>query len=106
MPITLKGSAGHYTEEFELLGSKFKLAELEDDAYLAFLQAQKGLMEYVREHSQEMDAAVCRAHIDLYVNEFTLDYGEEGEAAIEQLLNAAACVGVVPGSCKGLFWDD
>ena len=28
-------------------------------------------LEYVRAHAQEMDPAVCRAHIDLYVNEFT-----------------------------------
>ncbi len=63
-------------------------------------------MEYVREHSQEMDPTVCRAHIDLYVNDFTLDYGEEGEAAIKQLLDATSCLGVTPGSGKGLFWDD
>ena len=62
-------------------------------------------LSYVREHSQEMDPAVCKAHIDLYVNEFTLDYGPEGEAAIRRLLGVAAEVGVVPGSTKSLFWD-
>lgn len=61
---------------------------------------------YVQEHAQEMDAAVCRAHIDLYVNDFTLDYGEEGAEAIRQLLEAAAYFGVVPACDKGLFWDD
>ena len=62
--------------------------------------------EYVREHSQEMDPAVCRAHIELYVNEFTLDYGPEGETAIRRLLGSSAEMGLVPRSERSLFWDD
>lgn len=63
-------------------------------------------MRYVREHSQEMDLDVCRAHIELYVNEFSLDYGPEGEAAIRHLLQTAADSGVVPAVDRGLFWDE
>ncbi len=53
-----------------------------------------------------MDPAVCQAHIDLYVNEFTRDYGPEGEEAIRRLLGTAAELGVAPGSDKELFWDE
>jgi 1,4-dihydroxy-6-naphthoate synthase len=62
---------------------------------------------YVRAHAQEMDAAVCRRHIDLYVNEFSLDYGVEGERAIRRLLAAAQEHGIA-GDSEGLgvFWDD
>jgi 1,4-dihydroxy-6-naphthoate synthase len=42
--------------------------------------------EYVRAHSQEMSDEVCDQHIALYVNEFSVDLGEEGMAAIERLL--------------------
>lgn len=45
--------------------------------------------EWVREHAQEMDADVQRRHIELYVNDFTLDLGDEGAAAIDALLAAA-----------------
>ena len=45
--------------------------------------------EFVREHAQEMSADVCRQHIELYVNDFTLDLGEEGAAAIDRLLAVA-----------------
>jgi 1,4-dihydroxy-6-naphthoate synthase len=62
--------------------------------------------DYVQAHSQEIDPEVCRAHIELYVNDFTVDYGAEGAEAIRELLNAAASVGVTPVSHKGLFWDD
>jgi 1,4-dihydroxy-6-naphthoate synthase len=63
-------------------------------------------MEYVREHSQEIDPSVCRRHIDLYVNDFSLDYGDEGTEAIRELLEAASTLRVIPASDQGLFWDD
>jgi 1,4-dihydroxy-6-naphthoate synthase len=45
--------------------------------------------EFVREHAQEMSPEVCRQHIELYVNDFTLDLGDEGARAIDELLAAA-----------------
>jgi 1,4-dihydroxy-6-naphthoate synthase len=62
-------------------------------------------LEYVRAHAQEMDSAVCRSHIDLYVNEFTRDYGPEGEEAIRRLLETAVDLGLTPSSGSSLFWD-
>jgi 1,4-dihydroxy-6-naphthoate synthase len=41
--------------------------------------------DYVKQHSQEMSEEVMRQHIDLYVNNYTLDLGEEGKEAIENL---------------------
>ena len=35
-------------------------------------------------------------HIDLYVNDFTRDLGEEGYAAVEALLTRAAKEGLTP----------
>ena len=46
--------------------------------------------EYVSEHAQEMSDEVCAAHIALYVNENSIDIGDEGLAAIERLLDLAA----------------
>ena len=43
---------------------------------------------YVRAHAQEMSDAVCDAHIRLYVNDFSLDVGDEGLRAIERLASA------------------
>lgn len=50
---------------------------------------------YVAEHAQEMDPAVMRQHIELYVNEFSVDVGEEGERAISELLRRAS---LTPGA--------
>jgi len=52
--------------------------------------------DYVMAHAQEMDPEVAKAHIELYVNEFTANLGEEGYAAIEALLGRAAKEGLVP----------
>jgi 1,4-dihydroxy-6-naphthoate synthase len=40
----------------------------------------------VRQHVQEMDEAVMRQHIDLYVNDFSRGMGAAGKAAIEHML--------------------
>lgn len=52
--------------------------------------------DYVAAHAQEMAPEVTQAHIDLYVNEFTRDLGEDGFAAISGLLSRAADEGLVP----------
>jgi len=46
--------------------------------------------EYVRALSQELSDEVCEAHIALYVNEHSVDLGDEGLAAIERLAGQAA----------------
>lgn len=45
------------------------------------------LTEYVREHAQEMSESVMRQHIDLYVNNYSIDLGEEGRKAVATLLD-------------------
>lgn len=40
---------------------------------------------YVRQHSQTMSEEVMRQHIDLYVNDYSIDLGPEGKTAIETL---------------------
>ena len=43
------------------------------------------ITDYVKKHSQEMSEDVMRQHIDLYVNNFSLDLGIDGKQAIETL---------------------
>ena len=52
--------------------------------------------DYVMSHAQELSPEVAKAHIDLYVNKFTRDLGEDGFAAITALLGRAADEGLVP----------
>jgi 1,4-dihydroxy-6-naphthoate synthase len=57
----------------------------------------------VQRHAQEMEDDVMRQHIALYVNDFTRNYGPEGESAIAHLLETAERLGIVPHSEKLLY---
>lgn len=58
---------------------------------------------YVRAHARELDPAVTRRHINLYVNRFSLDLGEEGEGAVRALLERGRAAGLLPRSGDALF---
>jgi len=47
------------------------------------------VMPYVRCHAQEMSEEVMKKHIDLYVNDFSIDLGVKGKEAIELMINKA-----------------
>lgn len=48
------------------------------------------ITDYVKQHSQEMSEEVMRQHIELYVNDFSIDLGNNGKQAIETLYKIAA----------------
>jgi 1,4-dihydroxy-6-naphthoate synthase len=52
-------------------------------------------LPYIRDHAQEMTEAVLTAHIDTFVNDFSLDLGETGRRAIEELAQRAAQAGIL-----------
>jgi 1,4-dihydroxy-6-naphthoate synthase len=58
---------------------------------------------YVRAHAAEMDEAVMRAHIALYVNEFTDDLGDAGIGAVEDLFLRAASAGLIAAGTRPAF---
>jgi 1,4-dihydroxy-6-naphthoate synthase len=60
-------------------------------------------LDYVRAHAQEMSEDVIYRHIDLYVNEFSVDLGVEGRRAVELLFAKAIATGVIPPAAAGLF---
>lgn len=62
-----------------------------------------GTDAYVAAHSQEMAPDVRQRHIDLYVNEYSLDVGAAGEAAVRDLLARAAARGLHQPVAEPLF---
>ena len=60
-------------------------------------------LDYVRAHAQEMSEDVMYRHIDLYVNEYSVDLGKEGRRAVELLFERAAATGIIPPATYGLF---
>ena len=54
-----------------------------------------GTIEYVRQHAQEMDEAVLREHIKTFVNDYSLDMGDDGRAAADKLRQLARAAGII-----------
>jgi 1,4-dihydroxy-6-naphthoate synthase len=69
-------------------------------------QNSEEIWPYIKTHAHEMDDEVIRQHIDLYVNEYTVDLGEEGRLAIKTLLELAHKRDLTPPLPAGLFLDE
>ena len=63
----------------------------------------KSAIEFIREHAQAMEEEVMYKHIDLYVNQYSIDLGTEGRKAIDTLFAIATKNGVIPAITKGLY---
>ena len=63
-------------------------------------------LPFVREHAQEMSDEVMYQHIDLYVNEYSIDLGSEGRRAVELLFDRARLAGVIAPLDHPLFLGD
>jgi 1,4-dihydroxy-6-naphthoate synthase len=62
---------------------------------LAFAQPERS-RAWIRELAQELDDAVCERHIALYVNAHSITLGEQGRAAIDELLRRGRASGLLP----------
>ena len=60
-------------------------------------------LPFVRANAQEMSEDVMYQHIDLYVNDYSVDLGDDGRRAVEVLFERAKSVGVIPPVTAGLF---
>jgi 1,4-dihydroxy-6-naphthoate synthase len=62
-------------------------------------------LPFVREHAQEMAEEVIYRHIDLYVNEYSVDLGADGKRAVEVLFEKARTTGIIPAVQENLFLE-
>ena len=62
-------------------------------------------MRYIKNHAQEMSGGVLQNHIDLYVNDYSLDMGEEGRAAVREFFRRGKDAGVFPDKNKDIDWS-
>lgn len=68
----------------------------------AFANPKSGL-EFIRSHAQEMSEEVMYKHIDLYVNQYSVDLGAEGKKAIQLMFNKAQEKEIIPAIKEDLF---
>jgi len=68
-------------------------AVIRDSLDLA-LAAPEATLPTMRKYAQEFDDAVLMRHVELYVNEWTRDLGETGQAALRELSSRARAIGL------------
>jgi 1,4-dihydroxy-6-naphthoate synthase len=68
----------------------------------AFENPKSGL-EFIKSHAQEMSEEVMYKHIDLYVNDYSIDLGLEGRKAIDVMFKMAEEKGVITPIKKDIF---
>jgi 1,4-dihydroxy-6-naphthoate synthase len=53
---------------------------------------------YMKQHSQELEDEVIEQHINLYVNDYSIDIGEDGVSAVKELMRRAEEKGIIKKS--------
>lgn len=85
-PIPLGGIAVKRTLPKNILHTLNKVLKKSIEYAFKYPQSSK---EYVQTHAQEIDPKVIQQHIDLYVNQYSIDIGEQGKKAVQYMLKVA-----------------
>jgi 1,4-dihydroxy-6-naphthoate synthase len=62
-------------------------------------------LTYALQYARDMDRATADKFIGMYVNDWTIDYGERGRAAVRKLLDEAHRSGIIPDPVRVEFVD-
>lgn len=100
MPIPLGGIAVQRNLPLDI---QLKINRIMQKSVAYAFEHPEETMPYVSQHAQEMDDKVMQQHIDLYVNKWTLDLGNEGRKAIQMLFDVALEHQIIPKQEKSLF---
>lgn len=63
----------------------------------------KSAIDFIRQHAQAMEEDVMFKHIDLYVNEYSVNLGTLGRKAIDTLFKTATQNNIIPAISKPLY---
>lgn len=80
-----------------------KVQELIRESLRLSRQHYPALSGFVTAHAQEMEEAVMRKHIELYVNEYSDSLGVDGRKAVDTLFSKAMAHGLIPGLPDNLY---
>ena len=68
----------------------------------AFAQGEP-INNFIIENAMEMDIAVMKQHIDLYVNDFSIDLGEAGKEAVKKFIEVYSSINKIPVDMSRVF---
>jgi 1,4-dihydroxy-6-naphthoate synthase len=69
------------------------------------LEHRREALDYALRYARDMDVGLADKFVGMYVNDWTLDYGDRGRAAIRKLLGEAHRAGIIPNPVELEFVD-
>lgn len=67
------------------------------------LDHRREALEYALQYARDMDIALADRFVGMYVNDWTLDYGDRGRAAVRRLLEEGYRAGIIPSPTEVEF---
>ncbi len=99
-PVPLGGIAAHKRLGNEVIAKVNRSIRRS----VEYANQHKGdLNEFIRCNAQEMDPSVMQQHIDLYVNEFSVSLGKQGNLAVNQMFEFAIDMGIIVSKPERIF---
>ena len=94
LPLPLGGNAVRRS-----LGSEMgrRIARTIRDSVAYGLEHRDEALNYAMQFAREMDAELADKFVGMYVNKWTLGYGEKGKKAVRELIERGTAAGLLPG---------
>ena len=70
------------------------------------LEHREEALNYAMQFAREMDKDLADKFVGMYVNKWTLDYGEKGKKAVRELIERGTAVGLLPGPADVEFLEE
>lgn len=84
-------------------GIKYRVNRIIKRSVMFAIQNPLSGLEFIRSHAQEMSTEVMYKHIELYVNKYSVDLGEEGTKAVNTFFDEALKQGIIPEIKHDIF---
>ena len=97
LPLPLGGNAIRRALGPELMAS---VASAIRDSIQYALDHRESALEYAMQFARDLDPQLADKFVGMYVNERTLDYGEDGREAVRRLLDLGYKAGIIPHNSK------
>jgi 1,4-dihydroxy-6-naphthoate synthase len=103
LPLPLGGNAVR-----RALGPQLGLlvAKVIRDSVAYGLEHREEALNYAMQFAREMDTELADKFVGMYVNKWTLGYGERGKKAVAQLIERGTAAGLLPGPAKVEFLSE
>jgi 1,4-dihydroxy-6-naphthoate synthase len=70
------------------------------------LEHREEALNYAMQFARDMDAELADKFVGMYVNKWTLGYGERGKKAVSELIERGTAAGLLPGPAKIEFLEE